>query len=131
MLPTVQTLVTACEREAFVTTLPTRLQAKLNQPFGKDNIVQCFSSEASLRHILLPLYKSAFLARATKWTNFTSASPLVSTYLSVMDNHATVDFCPLQGFNTDWDTATSIDTNRVRMATAALIHFDGDIADLV
>jgi hypothetical protein len=46
MLPTVQALITTREREAFVTTLPTRVQAKLNQPFGKDNLVQCFASEA-------------------------------------------------------------------------------------
>jgi anti-sigma factor RsiW len=63
MLPTVHASVTARERETFVATLPTRVQTKLNQPFGKDNIVQCFMSEASLRHVLLPLYKSMFLLR--------------------------------------------------------------------
>ena len=132
LIPTVQTSITAREREAFVTTLPTRVQAKLNQPFGKDNIVQCFMSEACLRLVLLPLYKSAFLLREPDWSTFALASPLASTFLSVVDDHATIDFRPLQGFNsTDWDAATAIDPHRVRMATAALIHFDGDVADLV
>ena len=132
VLPTVQASVTAREREAFVATLPTRVRTKLNQPFGKDNIVQCFMSEASLRHVLLPLYKSMFLLREPEWSAFASASPMVSTFLSVVDDHATVDFRPIRGFNTpNWDTPTVIDPHRVRMATAALLHFDGDVADLV
>jgi hypothetical protein len=130
-LPTIQASITARERETFVATLPTRVQVKLNQPFGKDNLVQCFLSEASLRHILLPLYKSAYLLRDPDWSTFASTSPLVSTFLSVVDDHAMTDCRPLQGFYTNWDAATSIDPARVRMATAALIHFDGDVADLV
>ena len=129
--PTVQASTTHREREAFVATLPTRVQAKLNQPFGKDNLAQCFSSEASLRHVLLPLYKSAFLSRDHEWSTFASASPMVSMFLSVIDDHTAIDFRPLQGFNTNWDKTTAIDPNRVRMATAALLHFDGDVADLV
>jgi len=43
-----------------------------------------------------------------------------------------VDFAPLQGFRTDDFMAdTEIDPNRTRMATAALIYFDGDPAALV
>ena len=49
------------ERANFVDLLPTRVQVKLNQPFGKDNLTQCFKAEACFRHVLLPLYKSAFL----------------------------------------------------------------------
>ena len=130
-LPTVQASITAREREAFVATLPTRVQVKLNQPFGKDNLVQCFSSEACLRHVLLPLYKSAFLSREPDWSAFAAASPVVTTFLAVVDDHAMVDFRPLQGFYSNWDAATAIEHDRVRMATAALLHFDGDVADLV
>ena len=130
-LPTVQASMTAREREAFVAALPTRVQAKLNQPFGKDNLVQCFSSEACLRLVLLPLYKSAFLLREPEWSAFAAASPMVAEFLSLVDDHATVDFRPLRGFDANWETATEINPNRVRMATAALLHFDGDVADLV
>jgi len=37
----------------------------------------------------------------------------------------------LQGFRENWEEATTIDPHRVRMATKALIHFDGDMADMV
>lgn len=50
-LPTAQKPVSNRERTLFVQMLPTRVQVKLNQPFGKDNIVQCFASEACLRHV--------------------------------------------------------------------------------
>ena len=130
-VPTKQKPVSVSEREAFVLTLPTRVQVKLNQPFGKDNLVQCFQSEACLRHVLLPLYKSGFLARTPDWTVFAAASASVQTFLTIWDEHRRVDFRPLQGFHRDWDAATSIDADRVRMATAALLHFDGDIADVV
>ena len=33
------------ERDTFVASLPTRVQVKLNQPFGKDNLTQCFKSQ--------------------------------------------------------------------------------------
>jgi hypothetical protein len=81
--------------------------------------------------VLLPLYKSAYLAREPDWSTFASASLVVSTFLAVVDEHAMVDFRPLRGFNHDWDSATVIDLDRVRMTTAALIHFDGDVANLV
>jgi hypothetical protein len=51
--------------------------------------------------------------------------------LSLVDDHATVNFRPLRGFDTNWEATTEIDPNRVRMATAALLHFDGNVADLV
>jgi hypothetical protein len=92
--------------------------------------VQCFALEACLRLVLLPLYKTAYLAREPDWSTFASASPVVSTFFAVVDDHARVDFRPLQGFNHDWESATTIDLDQVRMATAALIHFDGDVADL-
>jgi hypothetical protein len=57
---------------------------------------------------------------------------MVITFLAVMDDHATVGFRPFQSFNTNGDPATAIDPHWVHMATAALIHFDGDdVADLV
>ena len=132
VLPTVQTRVSARERAEFLATLPTRVQLKLNQPFGKDNLVQCFKSEACLRLVLLPVYKSGFLSRKTAdWPALANAYGFVSTFLDLIDDHAAVDFRQLQGYYAGWNSATSIDDDRVRMATAALLHFDGDIADLI
>jgi len=42
-----------------------------------------------------------------------------------------VDFLPLRGFPSDWDSETEINEDRVRMSTAALLHFEGDAAALV
>ena len=39
-----------------------RITAKIDQPFGKENLLQSFVSEAALRHVLLPLWKSGFLS---------------------------------------------------------------------
>ena len=132
VLPTVQIRVSARERAEFLATLPTRVQLKLNQPFGKDNIVQCFKSEACLRLVLLPVYKSGFLSRETAdWPALANAYGFVSTFLDLIDDHAAVDFRQLQGYYAGWNSEKSIDDDRVRMATAALLHFDGDIADLI
>ena len=57
------------ERECFVLTLDKynpKIHAKLDQPFGKDNLSQCFHAEPCLRHVLLPLWKSGFLCHDQK-----------------------------------------------------------------
>ena len=38
-----------------------RISAYLEQPFGKENLLQTFTSDAALRHVLLPLWKSGCL----------------------------------------------------------------------
>ena len=131
ILPSVQSRVSASERAIFLATLPTRVQVKLNQPFGKDNIVQCFQSEACLRLVLLPLYKSGFLSRSTDWSALAVAYREANKFLALIKDHADVDFRPLQGYNVRWNSIKTIDNDRVRMATAALLHFDGDVADVV
>ena len=129
--PTLRNTVARAERESFVQRLPTRVQVKLDQQFGKDNNAQCFKSEASLRHVLIPLMKSGYLKKETDWGNFANAFDMVDMFLQLWDEHSGVDCTSIQGFQSDWDAATKIDQARVRMATAALLHFDGDIADTV
>lgn len=119
------------EREAFVAALPTKVQTMLNQPFGKENLTQCYKSEACLRLVLLPLWKSGFLDRACEWCAFASAFPQADCLQKMMTEYDTVDFRPLQGFQPKWETETKLNTDRVRWATAALLHFDGDMASLV
>ena len=51
--------------------LDPRVLAKLEQPFGKENLFQCFYSTPGLRHILLPLWKSGFLVGCRDdWAGF-------------------------------------------------------------
>ena len=131
ILPTVKNSTTARERETFVVSLPTRVQVKLDQQFGKEikSRSQCFKSQANLRHILIPLYKSRFLLRMTDWETFAAAFHLVKIFLELWDEHRDIDPSGVQGFQQDWESSMDISTDRVRMATAALLHFDGDIAD--
>ena len=129
--PTVGNTVAKNEREKFLRSLPTRVQVKLEQKFGKDRAAQSFKSEACLRHVLIPLYKSGFLLRENEWNNFGEAFHMVKLFITIWDEHANINFAEIKGFHKDWDAATRIDPKRVRMFTAALLHFDGDIADTV
>jgi len=119
-------------REVFAAKeLSPRIQAMLNQPYGKDNLTQCYKSEACLRLVLLPLWNSNFLDRASDWRALAFACPAAMRLQSMIAEYATVDFRPLQGFQTGWETETTLNTERVRWATAALLHFEGDMAALV
>jgi hypothetical protein len=112
--------------------LPSSVQLKLDQPFGKENLSQCFKSEACWNHVLLPMYYSGVLTEK-EWKKFANVSKtnMVRTLLELLDEHKSIDFRPLQGFQSDWDTATAIDGDRTRMATAALLHYEGDMASVV
>jgi hypothetical protein len=129
-MPQARNTVTMKEREAFAAKLPTSVQLKLNQAFRKENIVQCFKAEACLRHVLLPLYHSNYMTE-TDWKQLAAASANASMLVELLDEHALIDFRPLQGFQRDWKEATKTDDDRTQMATAALLHYQGDMAAVV
>ena len=109
-----------------------RILAKLDQPFGKDNLTQCFRSEASLRHVLLPLWKSGFLYQDTNsWQAFSQAYYPVALLHSLLEEYGDVDFSSLQGFPAGWEAETEVNRDRAAMVSAALLHFNGSAADLV
>jgi hypothetical protein len=129
-VPTLANTVNRREREFFVeNNLPSRIRAMLDQPFGKENLEQCFSAEPCLRHVLLPLVKSTYLDQAN-WTALQVAYRPASTLASLLKEYTSIDFRPLQGYPKSWKN-NEIDQNRVRMATSALLHFEGDAAALV
>jgi hypothetical protein len=129
--PTVGNTVAKNEPENFICSLPIRVQVKLDQKFGKNRIAQSFKSEACLRQVLIPLYKSGFLLKGKEWETFEEAFHMVKMFLKLWDEHTNIEFAEIKGFQKDWDVATKIDPTRVWMATAALLHLDGDIADTV
>ena len=109
-----------------------RIRAKLDQPFGKDNLNQCFSAEPRLRHVLLPLWKSGFLYQCMdEWANLRLAYPPCATLFDLLDEFGEVDFNPLQGFPRNWESESEVNQTRVSMATAALMFFNGCVADTV
>jgi hypothetical protein len=86
----------AKEREDFVASplVSDRVQAMLNQPFGKDNLAQFFASEATLLHTLLPLRRSLFL-EPRDWYNFRCASKVVFELSKLYEDLCEVDFKPV------------------------------------
>jgi hypothetical protein len=119
------------EREAFVKDeLPTRISAMLDQKFGKENLSQCFLAEPCLRHVLAPLVTSSFLS-PSDLSNLQEALPEARTYASLLTEFRDVDFRPLKNYSPNWQGASTINASLVQMATAALLHFEGDAAALV
>ena len=109
-----------------------RILAKLDQPFGKDNLRQVFRSEAALRHVLLPLWKSGFLlGQVTDWSSLARAYYPAAVLADLLDELGDTRFGGARGYDPQWKTRTSVDQDRVRMTTAALLHFNGSVADLV
>ena len=103
----------------------------LDQPFGKDlQHSPSFLSEACLRHVLLPLHHSCFLT-AADWTILEQATVYAALLSQLLREYGNVDFRPLQGFPVGWQDETEINRDRLRMTTAALLHWDGDLATVV
>ena len=75
--PTVRTVFTQSVQQDFWRRLDEiypRIGAKIDQPFGKENLAQTFTSAAALRHILLPLWKSGCLVGcSSEWAALCAA----------------------------------------------------------
>jgi hypothetical protein len=108
------------------------LLARLDQPFGKDNLSQCFYSTPGLRHVLLPLWKSGFLYEdPLSWNSFCDAYFPASILRDLLQEYGDTPFAGIRGFPAGWESETDVNQERVAMATAALLHFNGSVADLV
>jgi hypothetical protein len=106
--------------------------ARLDQPFGKDNLSQCFYSTPGLRHVLLPLWKSGFLYEdPLSWGSFCDAYFPAAILRDLLLEYGDVPFAGIRGFPEGWESETDVNQERVAMATAALLHFNGSVADLV
>jgi len=115
-----------------------RITAKIDQPFGnilkfgKENLLQNFVSEAALRHVLLPLWKLGYLyGDDSSWSSLCSAYYPASLLWDLLSDYGDVSFETARGFNPTWDVETEINQDRVAAMTAAFLHFNKSIADLV
>jgi hypothetical protein len=115
---------TAREKDAFEATLPTAVQAQLNQPFGKDtDLNQCFYLQKTGNMTLLLLYKSGFLSNSDKKKLervYKPARKLVQLWKRYRD----VDFAGLRGFQAGWETQTELSKAQEDMTMACLFHFN-------
>ena len=120
------------ERESFKRTLPSEVQVQLDQPFGKDSCQHSFTSDVEFRHVLLFVFRSNLLSRRDR-KSIESAWPLAKQLSRLLREYRSVDFRPLQGFDAyrNYDTETNLDLRRVQLATAALLHYNCNMATLV
>ena len=120
------------EREQWARdNLSPRILAKLNDPHGKESIDQCFKAEATLRHCLLPMLRRGFLEMGSPESQVLPVVCRDFRNLFVMlQEYREVDFNPLRGFPLDWKTQVVVDPDRVKMASAALLFFEGDAGAL-
>ena len=94
--------------ENFATTiLPSNIQVQLAQPFGKDSQLHHFHAQKCFRHILLPVLKSVFLSCRVRKTLEKSCRCTRQLQL-LRKKYSKIDFLPLQGFQADWETTTTI-----------------------
>ena len=110
--------------------LPSSVQIQLAEPFGKDSANHSFYAQKCFRHILLPVFKSGFLScRASKM--LAKASRIARLLQMLRKRYEKVDFRPLQGFQSDWESTTTIRDDWKAMTSACLLHFNGDVATMV
>jgi hypothetical protein len=105
----------------------TAWQAQKDQPFGKDNLRQVFTTERVFPHIVLPLFKQGFLD-AEDMGNLFKAMPSTRTLWNEYQRVAHIDWTPLCEPNPNWKEQTEIDDNRVDMRTAMLFHYNLDLS---
>ena len=120
------------QRALMLKTLPTDVQLKLNQPFGKDDLSHSFTNEANFRTILLPLLFSDFL-EDDDWNTLCQCNLAARNLQSLLDDYGTVDFRPLRTnfFRDGWQDATDFDYDRSAMLNACTLFYRGDIASVV
>jgi len=132
---TVRSVFTQAAQRCFCIDLDAidpQITAKIDQPFGKENLLQSFVSKAALCRVLLPLWKLGFLASdVCSWDSLCMAYYPAALLRDLLSDYGDVPFSSARGFNPDWDTETEINQARVAATTAAFLRFNRSVADLV
>jgi hypothetical protein len=135
-LPTLSKAWKRKERESFLNScMSDRVKAILNRKFGKPNINQCFKSEGTFRHVVIPLFRTGHLDIDSPSDRQACIAFDLSTsdFFALYDEYKDVDFNCLRTspVRMDIDAPTELDSDRMRCLTAALIFFEGDASALV
>jgi len=91
--------------------LDPHIRAKLDQPFGKDNLTQCFYAEPAFRHTFVLLLKSDFLSNSD-WAALIAADPVALLFSQLFDQCDPVDFSNLRGYPQHWKSETEVNQSR-------------------
>ena len=90
-----------------------RVLAKLEQPYGKDNLRQYFHSVPGLRHVLLPLWKSGCLAGdACAGDSLCEAYYPALVLRDLLEDYGDTPFLPLRGYPPGWEEETTVNETR-------------------
>ncbi len=113
---------TPAAKEAFISTLPSAIQAQLDQPFGKDSLTQSFYVQKSGKQALFLLFASGFMSNSVK-KKLERVFPPARLLSQLLKKYSMVDFQGIQGFQPHWEQQTSLSRPQLEMTTACLIHF--------
>ena len=127
--PPIQVLSKAAS-EAFLQSLPTSTQLRLDESFGKEKITHSFSTDCMFRHVVIFLLKSGFLS-STCQSILQNTSIYVSTMSFLLRRYGRVNFMPLRGYQQSWHQRKDLMNERRAMTTACLLHYNLDIPTVV
>jgi hypothetical protein len=108
-------------------TMGTAWQAQKDQPFGKDNLRQVFTTEKAFPHVMFPLLEEGFLD-LDNMSNLFAAMPSSWTLWNKYNQVKDIDWTPLCEHNPNWKDQEVINDTRVDMRTAMLFHNNLDLA---
>jgi hypothetical protein len=121
---------TPAAKTAFVRTLPSAIQLQLEQPFGKDNLNQCYYLQKCGHQVLHLLYISGFMTNSIK-KKLERAFPPARRYHQLARLYQNVDFQSMQGFQPGWQKQTELSVPQWEMTTACLLHFNLSLPAMV
>ena len=117
--------------EQWCETLPKPIRDSLNDPTGKHSSLIDWEGQLELRHVVPCLLRSGMLDEIS-FQRFEFVCPFVCIYARLVRKFATVDTTPLRNFGmyANFKQETDFCPDRIRLATAALLHADFDAAAL-
>jgi hypothetical protein len=113
---------TKMNKEVFFASLPNNIKLMVDQPFGKDNLNQCFYLQKTGKQALFLILTSGYLTNTAK-KKLERAFPPARQLSQIMRKYQEVDFRTLQGFQAGWEKQKELPLAQRDMATACLLHF--------
>ena len=114
-------------KAAFEASLPTRTQIMLDSSFGKDNLAQSFYVPPIFRHVLILIYRSAFLSTKDALT-LLKTSPCALRLHNLIQRYDGIDFRAIQGFPTDWKRFEPMGPVYQAQLAACTLHYHFDLS---
>jgi hypothetical protein len=109
------------------TLYPTKAQLIHSTKFGKSHKQKMYKTQTTAPHILLPLLKSGFLSEVTIQV-IRQADPRTKNLVDGWREFRDLDFRRIRVPTFDWENEDGVNRDKMRMRTAALFHYDLNLA---